>query len=260
MSARALAACAALGFALSACAAGRMEPAEPIVTDRPDFTESTETVPAGMVQAEGGWTFARRGAERERSIGELLVRVGAGRRTELRLDLGSYAVTSAGSESVRGLEDVGIGAKVRLLEGADRPGSARPALSLLAGTTLPTGARAVRENAMQPEAKLAAGWALADRLSLGVNVNYAWASESGRRFGQTAASASLGYELSTRVGGYVEGFAFAPRSRGGPTTGYVNGGLTYQLYDALQLDARGGVRAGAAAGDYFVGIGLARRW
>jgi hypothetical protein len=262
MSVRRLAACAALGTmvsAVSACARVKVAPG-PIVTDRPDFTESTETVPAGMVQAEGGFTYARRGPERERSIGELLVRVGAGRRSELRLDLGSYTVSSAAGEAVRGIEDAGLGAKVKLLEGPDQPGSARPALSLLLGTSLPTGARAVREDALQPGAKLAAKWDLAERLSLGANLDYAWASEDGRRFGQTAASASLGYTLSERIGSYLEGFAFAPESRGGSTLGYANGGFTYLVNDDLQLDARGGVRPGAAGHDYFLGTGIARRW
>ncbi len=30
---------------------------EPLVTDRPDFTESTEAVPAGHLQLEAGYTF-----------------------------------------------------------------------------------------------------------------------------------------------------------------------------------------------------------
>ena len=41
---------------------------EPLITDRPDFTESTEAVPAGHVQLEAGYTFTfdREGSDRTR--------------------------------------------------------------------------------------------------------------------------------------------------------------------------------------------------
>ena len=38
------------------------EPPE-LITDRPDQTESAETVPPGLVQVETGWVFAREDAE-----------------------------------------------------------------------------------------------------------------------------------------------------------------------------------------------------
>lgn len=258
MKSRARAAFVLVLLAVSACATAHVKPG-PIITDRPDFTESTETVPAGMVQVEGGYTLAAGGADRVHSIGELLVRVGVGSRSELRFDASSYTIASSDGETTRGFEDLGIGAKVKLVEEAEHPGSVRPALSLLLGTSLPTGARAYRERTLQPEIKLAAGWGLSERLSLGANLNHAWLSEGGRRFGQQSASASFGYSLSEKVGSYFEGFAFSPESPSGPTAKYVNGGLTYQVHDGLQLDARGGARVGAASQDYFVGVGLAWR-
>jgi hypothetical protein len=61
-------AAAVLGGALPAREAGADAappgPQDPIVTDRPDFTESAETVPAGRTQVEGGVTFRRNGRTR----------------------------------------------------------------------------------------------------------------------------------------------------------------------------------------------------
>ncbi len=53
---------------------------EPLITDRPDFTESTEAVPAGHLQLEAGYTFTfdREGTDRTRhhTAPELLFRIG----------------------------------------------------------------------------------------------------------------------------------------------------------------------------------------
>jgi hypothetical protein len=50
---------------------------EPLVTDRPDFTESSSTVGSGVLQLEGGVTFvdSRSGAD-VTSVGEILARWG----------------------------------------------------------------------------------------------------------------------------------------------------------------------------------------
>ncbi|HVR97870.1 MAG TPA: transporter, partial [Thermoanaerobaculia bacterium] len=63
---------------------------EPLVTDRPDFTESTSTVAPGHFQVEGGATLARVEDEDSETWGEVLVRYGLGPRLEARLAAGSY--------------------------------------------------------------------------------------------------------------------------------------------------------------------------
>ncbi len=66
---------------------------EALVTDRPDFTESTETVKLGRFQLEGGYTFTRIDNNKEHTLGELLLRIGARQRLELRIGISSYALT-----------------------------------------------------------------------------------------------------------------------------------------------------------------------
>src|SRR5215207_9321663 len=77
---------------------------EPLITDRPDFTESTETVPRGHFQVEGGTTLNRVEDEDSTSFGELLVRIGTGERWETRLGLGSYGRVETPFEEFSGLE------------------------------------------------------------------------------------------------------------------------------------------------------------
>ena len=77
---------AAPGLAQSQTQTQNSHPAPELITDRPDFTESSEVVGRGVVQLESGLTFASRmPAVRQVTLPELLVRIGLGDRVELRL-------------------------------------------------------------------------------------------------------------------------------------------------------------------------------
>lgn len=233
---------------------------EPIVTDRPDFTESTQTVPVGMLQLEGGYTFTRSGPDKEHSLGELLLRIAAGARAEVRVGINSFLWTRGSGGNASGIEDASLGFKARLVEKPEGYGLARPSVSVIGATSLPTGARAFRVDDLQPEVKLCLGWDLAPKLGMASNLNWGYPSEDGTRYGQFSGSLSFAYELAERVGGYVEYFGFVPGSNDGPNANYLNGGATYLVTDDYQLDARAGVGLNSASPDYFVGVGLARRW
>lgn len=244
----------------SACLSGRVRSTEPIATDRPDFTESTTTVEPGGLQVESGMTFARNGPEKERTIGEVLVRLGTTDRTELRIGLNSYMISSATGVRTAGLEDAAIGGKLRLLRGGTA-GSLQPAISLVAFTSLPTGSSAFGDAKLQPTAKLATSWDLSPRVSWSSNLNYARIRQKARSYGEWAASGSLGMSLSERVGSYLEYFGNYPLVAGGLDAHYLNGGFTFGLGSSAQFDARAGVGLHDVDGpNYFLGIGFAKRW
>ncbi len=234
---------------------------EPIITDRPDFTESTETVPAGMTQIEAGVTFSRAGDERENSFGEVLVRHALGRKTELRLEVPTFARTRGTGGRESGFGDGSIGFKVMLSQGSGKMGLKKPRVSLIGDTSLPIGSRDFRERKLQPGAKLLLGWDLSERVALSSNLNYAYLSEDGERFGEFSASASLGFSLSDKVGSYLEVFGFSP---GGDrdSSRFINGGLTYLVNNDFQLDARVGFGLGndVKGPDTFFGVGVSRRF
>ena len=246
---------------LGACATVARPSLAPIVTDRPDFTESSETVPRGMRQLESGGSITREGGDREVALGEGLLRVGLSNRTELRLGLNSYNFSRTGGLRVRGHDDASIGAKVRLLAGG-ATGSARPAVALIVATSLPTGASPYRVHQLQPEVKLTSAWDLTDRVAFASNLNYAWVREPQLAYGIAAASGSLSIGLTERVGSYVEYYGFVPTTAQAPRSHFGNGGLTMLISDNLQLDGRVGTqlaRAGRSR-EYFFGLGLSRRW
>jgi hypothetical protein len=246
-------------FVLSGCATlGRVEsPAPPIDADRPDFTESTETVPPGSIQAEGGYTYSRDESGTNHSIGELLIRVPATSHAEARVAVNSYSITRTAGSVQRGFEDIEIGTKVRLIDHEER--SLIPSVSILALTTLPTGHRGIGSRTMQPTAKLALGWQLSERFSLQSNSNYTYASEDGTRFSQWANSVSFGADLTPRLESFLEWFGTSPASLGARRADYLDAGAAMRFGTSLRLDARVGINTRTTK-NYFAGVGVSRRW
>ena len=244
---------------LSACATmSKVEsPAPAIEADRPDFTESPETVPPGSIQAEGGYTYSRDASKTNHSIGELLVRVPVGTRAELRIGFNSYSIEHAAGLVRRGFQDIAVGTKVRLIEREER--SPVPNVSIIVLSTLATGHRGIGSRAMQPTAKLALSWQLSERYSLQSNVNYSYAIEDGTRFSQWASSASFGTDITPRLETFVEWFDVNPVSLGARRADYLDTGAAMKFGGKLRLDARIGTNARTTR-SYFAGVGIARRW
>ena len=233
---------------------------EPLVSDRPDFTESTETMKRGEAQLEGGHTFERVSAFKVNTTGELLLRLGVSSRAELRIEPGSYSKVTSPVGAVSGREDGALGVKLRLYVPPDENPSIAPTVSLIVASSVPSGSDDFRQNRLQPEAKLASAWMLTDRIGLATNLNVARPRDESGRYTELAASASFGFELTPRLGAYAEVFGFAPQLDGVGRTHYANTGMTASLTPNLQLDVRGGLGLNGSAPDYFVGAGLVRRW
>jgi len=249
---------AVAGFAARVLAAQGAPPE--LVTDRPDQTESAETVQRGAAQIEVGFTRteaeAGEAASRVDELGATLVRVGLAADWELRVGWGGHVEAPDGG----GAADGELGVKWRL----GRSAGGGTTVALLAGTSVPVGASAVGGGRWDPELRLAVAHELAPALALGWNVGWAVASErdagGGRRSpSHLFASAALGYAVSPRVGLFVELFGEGGGSRGGSPATSLDGGLTLRLRPNLQLDVAGGVGLSRAAPDRFVGVGLSLR-
>ena len=234
---------------------------EPLVSDRPDFTESTSTVDPAHIQAEGGYTFTRSAGEKSNSVGEILLRFGLARFAELRLEPGSYSWVTSPSGKDSGREDGEVGTKLRLYDPAGDNPSPVPAVAVVLKTSVPTGTAVYREKRLQPTAELATEWKIASHVGLGTNVNVARpVDDDGKRYTELAFSASFGFDLSPRFGAFAEGYGFVPENSGSKRTGFLDTGLTAALSADLQLDFRAGIGVNGTAPDYFIGAGIVRRW
>jgi hypothetical protein len=117
---------------LGACATAR--PATPVATSRPGLVRPTGIVPAGHAQVEVGYTRAEQDGRTRHLLGETLLRVGVGPRTEVRAGWASYQRTVTDAATVEGAGDLSASLKHRFTD-------ARrwiPAVALTAGTTLPS--------------------------------------------------------------------------------------------------------------------------
>jgi hypothetical protein len=230
----------------------------PLVTDRPDFTESASVPGHGRVQIEGGWTTEGSGDARAHSIGEILARIGIGHRFELRVEPGSWvSAENRADTDVSGLDDAAMGLKAVLFEAGP---AGTPDAALLLSVSLPTGAEKIGEEEVQPEARLALGWTLSEAWSLGTNVGWGRPVDGGRRFDQAVGSVALGRALGGPWGAFLELYGLAPAGPGGGDAAYVDGGLTLGLGPDAQLDLRVGSGVTDTAADWFLGLGFARRW
>lgn len=246
---------------------------EPLVTDRPDFTESAVTVPWGHLQLETGYTFTYRSGDGVRSkdhtLPEMLMRVGLVENVELRVGWEGWSFTQelyrekndAGrtvhrDDHVDGGTDMTVGFKFHLL---DQKGLI-PDFGVIVDTSLPTGEIGKTSGDVDPKIGLLWGYDLNDDWALSGNINFEVPTSDCERFFQTSASISLGYSITEKIGSYVEYYGFYPNDLGTDCAHYINGGLTYLLTDNVQLDVRLGHGLNHEADDLFAGVGLSVRF
>ena len=238
---------------------------EPLVADRPDFTEGTSTVGVGVAHIEFGYTFGLDRADgttaNVHSLGEPLLRVGLlADWLEVRVGAGPVAqrTEQAGSRmNEAGLEDLYLGVKLSLSE----QNGVIPALGILPQTTVPTGSEAFSDGEVLPGVNLMYAWDLTETFSLSgsTQANRA-AGDSGSGYLEWAQSLSGGLGLGDRHGLYGEWFAIVhEESEGRWTEHYLDSGLTWLITDDLQWDIRAGFGLNESAEDLFFGTGLAVR-
>jgi hypothetical protein len=257
---------AAVATAAAAAAAGGcahyISPPGPAVPDRPGYTDAPTALPAGAVQVEAGYTYDRAGAVEYTAIGETLLRLGVGARTELRLFANSYAIRStSGFPADHGMEDPKVGIKTNLRAIPDSVHSAVPNLAAFVAVTVPVGADAFSATRAQPEAKLAANWTTPTPFSVYSNAGVGGVYD-GSRWGERGwISVALWYSVNPRVSVFGEGILV--RSLGGTAlpSNNVDAGITYLINDRFQVDLRAGRGFGSVSGsERFLGAGFARRW
>jgi hypothetical protein len=248
------------------------EPAEDkdeIVTDRPDFTESSTNVGRGRIQLEMGYTYSQnrdQGIQNAHSFPEMLVRIGMfvdwfelrigqnySNSRSFGLDGGPFSATNGGEDLYLGI-GLGLSEQKRFL----------PESRLLIQTTVPTGSGSLLAKRMLPGLNYLYGWDVNDFLSIGGSTQgNAAVDDDGRSYLELAQSLTVGYALTKKLGAYTECFAFFPHGATAPDTSpeyYFNGGFTYKITPAIQFDIRAGVGLNRHADDFFIGSGCAVKY
>jgi hypothetical protein len=239
---------------------------EPLVTDRPDFTEATSTVGLGVAQIEFGYTYTYNNdagqSARSQSFGEPLLRYGIlANWLEFRVALfpvEERTATGAVSNATSGTEDLYLGFKVGLTpqEGI------LPEMALIPQMNVPSGSPAFSSNNVEPGVNWVCGWAINDWLATaGSTQGNRRIDTTGATYLEMAQSWTVAYSLTDRWGAYTEWYAIIPSGADtAQVQHYFNGGFTYLLSDNVQFDVRAGAGLNQAADDYFVGTGLSIRF
>ncbi len=240
---------------------------EPLVADRPDFTEASVTVGRGVAQLELGYTytFDRQAGQSTDSYSypEPLLRVGLlAEWLEFRVGW-NYAeqISRNGSATIAqsGAEDLYLGIKIAMTpqEGI------LPETALIPQMTVPSGGTVFSAAEVLPGLNWIYAWEISDCLSIAGSTqgNGAIDEITGERYWEMAQSFVFGYSLTERMGAYTEWFASFPYSADtSKPAHFFNGGFTFLVNNNLQLDVRAGLGLNSAAEDYFVGAGSAIRF
>jgi hypothetical protein len=214
-----------------------------IVTDRPDFVESSKVVGKGRFQLETSFLLERdkNDVSRDRTLSTpTLLRFGVGDAFEFRVETDGRAVARSTDlftgerTTVAGYADTALGVKWHLLD----ENGIEPSLAMLVHADLPSGSPALRGQGVRPSLRFAAEWELPADLSLGVmpgiGVEH---NDSGTHYNYGIFGVVLGKSFSDRLRGFVE-IATPQVARGvnGGTQASFDIGAAYLLSDTCQID------------------------
>jgi hypothetical protein len=231
-------------------------------TDRPDITEGSAVVGAGLWQLETGTLFQSDRHDptvaHDVSLPNALLRLGLGDRAELRVGAEGFlaeSLSTPGTHRASGLSDVELGVKFRVLtqehHGVD--------LSLLPIISVPVGSDAFSTGGFDPTVKLTLSRGLPHGFDLGGNVIVSSITDDHSRLTQTALSASLGHGVGAGWSGFWEFYGASADSHDGGRAWLADTGVMHPIGHNLQVDVSVGRGLTEDAPDWFIGMGFAVR-
>ena len=228
-----------------------------LVTDRPDFTESSDVVGHRVVQIETGFTFQQTdAATRQITTPKVLVRVGIGARFELRFAgdgfVSQSVQTPLGSARTSGHSDSEIGAKLKFLTASH----AGVDMAVIPFVSVPTASQGFGTTGYDPGVKLTWADDLPNGFGLSGNFNATSVTGEFGRAWQREFSASLGHDLAEGWGAYWEAYGTLAPHHCDCT---LDTGLSRAIGANRQFDVEVGRGVSGDAQDWFVGIGFAVR-
>ncbi len=231
----------------------------PLITDRPDQTESPNAIRLGSIQFESGFvytSFMRQHLESEMfTIASSLIRYGLFEDFELRIEF-EYLTNRVTEKSIEtsayGFGPLQLGGKYQFIHSGEIPLDA----GLLFGFTLPVGEQSFRPNNIEPELIVSIAYYLTDAFLLGTNLGALWNSYYKNIAG--IYTLVLGINLSQKFGLFTE--VFGNYSSGNSPSNSIAGGITYLLTNNFQLDSSAGFELTNYDRHFFINTGISVRF
>jgi hypothetical protein len=217
-------------------------------------------VPLGGVQAEVGYTDTRFDATTYQTLGEGLLRIGAGPNTEVRVFSNSYALRTDAGARTNGMEDLKLGLKQRVYVGKGTTGLSGASLALLPAASIPTGSEGFGADAWQPELLVAGALPLSAKFSLVSNIGDAYVKLGDTRAHKLLATLAGWYTFSAKVSAFAEYGGTRLADDASSKLQYLDAGFALVPVPAIQLDLRVGHGVNGVPNDNYVGVGITRRW
>ncbi len=201
-----------------------------LVTDRPDQTESSVTIPSGKFQIESGFLIGSAGksAFRIKSFvfPTTLFRYGISSGIELRI-VNQFERLKFENNNDFGMNDIEIGAKFQILKNKN----INTEIAFLSHLIIPSGSDNFRSDKWGTVNKIAISHALADNIGLGYNVGYNYFGDGS---GDFVYSLALGIGVSDKIGIFFEPYGEIIEFN--EVKANFDTGLTYLIKDNFQLD------------------------
>ncbi|MBC7367617.1 MAG: transporter [Undibacterium sp.] len=236
-------------------------------TDRPDQTESPYTVDAGHWQLEMdfiNYTFDRNAGTRTAAfnIAPINLKLGLTDRADLQFIFDNYSrerVRTAGvTTTTRDWGDLTLRLKINFWgnDGGDT------AFALMPFVKLPLRLGDAGNDLVEGGLIVPLAFNLPHGCGLGVMTELDWlADDTGRhRRANWLNSVTVSRDLTKKLGGYVELVASITNERGAPWICQIDLGLTYAVFENVQLDAGCNIGLTRAAPDLQPFLGLSVRY
>lgn len=236
-----------------------------IITDRPDFVESSDVVGLGRQQVEVGLSLdstSDQGVTVRNFTTPTLLRLGLGRTWEARIETDGLVHTRVTgpefSDSDSGVSDASVGVKFHLQDG----GEGKPGVALLLHADLPSGSPAFRGEGVRPSIRMVGEWELSDTTSLGVMPGVVFDRNEQHHFTSGILAATYGVQLNQATHGFVEvaGQQLLVKDEDGGNVITFDTGMSYLLDNETQVDASLNLGLTRQSPDWTIGVGFAHRF
>lgn len=201
-----------------------------LVTDRPDQTESSVTIPKGSLQIESGFLLGfsekSRFSRRDLLLPTTLFRIGLTNNLELRI-VSQVQDIKTKFERFTGISDLEVGAKWQFFV-SENSGTE---IAFLSHAVIPTGSSELSVHSFATINKLAFSHVLGESSGIGYNVGYNY---FGTGNGDLVYSVSFGYSLSSKAAIFIE--PYGEVSDFSQFLLNADAGFTYLIGPNLQAD------------------------
>lgn len=232
-----------------------------LITDRPDQTESSATVPFRSFQIETGFVMENKDngdySFKTFAYNTTLLRYGLLENMELRLGfeyLGDQIKDKLtdNQETYSGFSPLYAGFKIKV---AEEKGLI-PEIAFLGAMILPfTASVAYKPSYPAPNMRFAFSHTITNRVSIGYNLGAEWDGDSA--VPAYFYSIAMGVGITDNLGAFIESYGLLPEENG--EEHLLDMGFTYLIAPNVQLDLSGGIGLNQETIDNFISAGITIR-